>query len=592
MKNNLKFKGISALPYFEKWFIMGSIIGVISGFGALAFYYAIKLFELIFLSKILGMVVPHPLGEGGSLTYIFSVHYYLLIPVVVALGGLLSGLIVYTFAPEAEGHGTDAAIMAFHNNHGKIRRRIPIVKTIASAITIGSGGSAGREGPTAQISAGLGSMIADFLHLSDTDRRIAVAVGIGSGIGTIFKTPIGGTMLGAEILYKRDLETQVIYPSLVANAIGYSIFASFVGFEPIFGYYNAGFQVARLPLYALLGVVTGLFAIFYVKTFYGTVSMFKKWKVNKYFKPLAGAAVAGVIALFFPEIMATGYGWVQILMNQGFNEIPTFGIPLLLVLILLPFVKVIATSFTVGSGGSGGVYAPGIFIGASIGVVYGLGFHYVDPSLVPVVTPFAIIGMMAFFGAAGKVPLSVILMIVEMTGSLQLLPAAMIAVFISYIISGKYTIYHNQVDDRKDSPAHFGEYNTPLLLSIKLSKIKCREISIEDTASIEDAKKVMEQNDIYSVPVVVYKRLLGVVYFFDIDKSTESSVKKYIKAGITYLHPSNNAEEAWEIMMRNKTTWCPVVDNGEFKGIVTLGDILDTYEKTIKDVEEEEAVYS
>ncbi|MGC8608703.1 MAG: chloride channel protein, partial [Thermoplasmata archaeon] len=159
---------------------MGSIIGVISGFGALAFYYAIKLFEYIFLLRILGMSIPHPLGEGGSLDYMFSVHYYWLIPLVVAAGGLISGLIVYTFAPEAEGHGTDAAIRAFHNNQGKIRRRIPVVKTIASAITIGSGGSAGREGPTAQISAGLGSMIADLFGMSDTDRRIAVAVGIGS----------------------------------------------------------------------------------------------------------------------------------------------------------------------------------------------------------------------------------------------------------------------------------------------------------------------------------------------------------------------------------------------------------------------------
>ncbi|MGC8608704.1 MAG: chloride channel protein, partial [Thermoplasmata archaeon] len=356
------------------------------------------------------------------------------------------------------------------------------------------------------------------------------------GIGTIFKTPIGGSLLGAEILYKRDLETQTIYPSLVANAIGYSIFASVVGFEPIFGYYTASFDIFRLPLYALLGVVTGLFAIFYVKTFYKTVSMFKKWKVNRYFKPMVGAGVAGLIALFFPEIMSTGYGWVQILMDQNFNEIPTFGIPILLILILLPFVKVIATSFTVGSGGSGGVYAPGIFIGASIGVVYGLGFHYLSPSLVPVITPFAIIGMIAFFGAAGKVPLSVILMIVEMTGSMQLLPAAMIAVFISYIISGKSSIYHNQVEDRKESPAHFGEYNTPLLLSIKLSQIRCKEISITDTTSVDEAKKIMIRNDIYSIPVVVYKRLIGSVSFFDIDKSTEDTVKKYINTGITYLH--------------------------------------------------------
>ncbi len=572
---------LSSLPYFEKWFIMGIIIGIISGLGALAFYFAIRLFEYLFLTKMVGIAVPRPLGEGGSLVYLYKVRYFYLIPVSVAIGGLFSGLIVYTFAPEAEGHGTDAAIRAFHNNQGKIRRRIPVVKTIASAITIGSGGSAGREGPTAQISAGLGSMVADLFGLSDSDRRIAVAVGIGSGIGTIFKTPIGGTMLGAEILYKRDLETQAIYPSLVANAIGYSIFASVVGFEPIFGYYTGSFNVERIPYYAILGVISGLFAIFYVRFFYFMVSVFKKMHISNYYKPVIGGAITGLIALVFPEIMSTGYGWVDLLMFQKFQYFPTFGIPILIILIALPFIKVFATSFTVGSGGSGGVYAPGIFIGASLGAVMGLAFHYLTPSLVPAITPFVIVGMISFFGAAGKVPLSVILMVVEMTGSLQLLPAAMIAVFISYLVSGKYSIYHNQVDDRRSSPAHFGEFNSPILLDIKLSDVTCKDLSIKDDTDVEEAKRIMEENDIAAVPVVLYKRLIGAVYLFDIAEVTSGPVTPYIKRGITYLRSTNNAEEAWEVMMRNKTTWCPIVDDGEFKGIVTLRSILDAYHKMV-----------
>ncbi|BAB59235.1 hypothetical protein [Thermoplasma volcanium GSS1] len=584
MEKMKKMFNLSRLPYFEKWFIMGLIIGVISGLGALAFYFAIKLFEYLFLTHMVGATIPHPVGEGGSLAFTYYVRRFYLIPVSTALGGLFSGLIVYTFAPEAEGHGTDAAIRAFHNEQGKIRRRIPVVKTIASAITIGSGGSAGREGPTAQISAGLGSLIADLFGLSDADRRIAVAVGIGSGIGTIFKTPIGGTMLGAEILYKRDLETQAIYPSLVANAVGYSIFASVVGFEPIFGYYTASFQVIRIPYYMVLGVISGLFAIFYVKSFYGTVAFFKKLKISNYYKPIIGGGLTGIIALFFPEIMATGYGWVNLLMNQKLGEIPTFGIPLLLVLILLPFIKVIATSFTVGSGGSGGVYAPGIFIGAALGTVVAIGFHYLTPSIVPTITPFVIIGMISFFGSAGKVPLSVILMVVEMTGSLQLLPGAMIATFIAYIISGKYSIYHNQVDTRRDSPAHFGEYNTPLLLNIKLSDVKCRDISVSDDDDVEHAKTVMIDHGLASIPVVVYGKLIGALYLFDIAEITTGKVREYMRAGITYLRPTSTAEEAWEVMMRNKTTWCPIVYEGKFKGIVTLNDILDAYEADISKI--------
>jgi CIC family chloride channel protein len=196
---------ISELPYYIKWFILGIIVGVVAGLSALTFYFTLKFMEYLFMVKLIAFKLPLPLGEGGSLNYVLHVERPWLIPVSTALGGLLSGLIVYTWAPEAEGHGTDAAINAFHRLQGKIRRRIPLIKLIASAITIGSGGSAGREGPTAQLSAGIGSLIADLLGLSTEDRRIAVAVGIGAGIGSIFKAPMGGAILAAEVLYKRDM---------------------------------------------------------------------------------------------------------------------------------------------------------------------------------------------------------------------------------------------------------------------------------------------------------------------------------------------------------------------------------------------------
>jgi CIC family chloride channel protein len=247
-----------SLPYFEKWLVLGVVIGIMAGLGAMALYFGIKLFEYLFLDSLAGARIPHPVGEGGSVVFVYAVKHPYALPLVVGLGGLISGLIVYTIAPEAEGHGTDAAIDAYHNKQGKIRRRIPFVKLVASAITIGSGGSAGREGPTAQLAAGIGSAIADMFHLSPQDRRIAVAVGIGAGIGTIFKAPIGGAVLAAEVLYRRDLEPEVIFPAIVASSVGYSIFASIVGFEPIFGYYTEAFSVLRLPFYAILGLAAGV----------------------------------------------------------------------------------------------------------------------------------------------------------------------------------------------------------------------------------------------------------------------------------------------------------------------------------------------
>ena len=578
---------ISTLPYFEKWFIMGLIIGIISGLGATAFYFSIRFFEYIFLTRIVETNLPRPLGENGSLIYHFYAIKFYLIPVVLVVGAAISSFIVQKFAPEAEGHGTDSAIRSFHYNYGKIRRRIPVVKTVASAITIGSGGSAGREGPTAQIAAGLGSLIADVLGLSPRDRRIAVAVGIGSGIGTIFKAPIGGAVLGAEILYRRDMETEVIFPSVVAASIGYSIFASIVGFEPIFGYYLLPFDPLRLPFYAILGVITGLFAIFYVRFFYGTRDIFKKLNLSPYYKPIIGALFTGIIALFFPEVLSTGYGWVQLLEYGKFNEFVYYGMPLIVFLLLLPFMKVFATAFTVASGGSGGVFAPGIFIGASLGTLIGYIIHIMFPSIAPDIAPFVIIGMLSFFGAAGKVPLSVILMVVEMTGSLQLLPGAMLAVAISYIVSGtKYSIYESQVLTRRDSPANMGEFSSPLLKNIIIKDLSIEKIYVEPYDEVYTAKELMNYYELYSLPVVQNQKFLGTLYITNLEDVRYGPVNDYYVPATSFIRSESNAEAAWELMMKNRTTWCPVVDNGNFIGIVRLKTILDYYKKYMEESSE------
>ncbi len=571
---------INELPYFQRWFIIATIIGVIAGLGALMFYYAIIFFSYIFMYLFLGISLPLPIGESSNLNFTLTPSRYFLIPLSTTIGGLISGLLVYKFAPEAEGHGTDAAIDSYHNKQGKVRKIVIPVKTLASAITIGSGGSAGREGPTAQISSGLGSIVVDLLHLSPEDRRRAVAVGIGAGIGTIFKAPIGGAILSAEVLYKRDIEPEIIYPSMIASAIGYSIFGSVVGFTPIFGYYTGIFNPLRLPFYLILGAFSGLLAIFYVKTFYRIHDFFRNLKIKSFLKPALGGLLTGLIALAFPEVMGVGYGWVQLFINNDLNLIPTFGLPLILILILFPFMKILATSFSIGSGGSGGVFAPGMVIGASLGLLFGLLFHALLPGIVVSYVPFVIIGMLSFFAAAGKVPLSVLIMVVEMTGSLQLLPAAMIAVAVSYIISGNNSIYRSQVPTRRDSPAHLGEYNTPLLSSIKISQVQLRDIKIDIEDKVRNAKILMEMNGFISLPVVDEdEKFKGVVYLSEIEGKDDDVVKNYLRTGITYVHLDSSAEHAWEVMAQLKSTWAPVVEKGKFLGIVTMNDIIKVYKQ-------------
>ncbi|MGH2464283.1 MAG: chloride channel protein, partial [Candidatus Limnocylindrales bacterium] len=188
---------IRSAEYLRKWIVLGALIGLIAGLGAVLFFAALELATRTFLVLLVGLTPPSPLGEGGA--GITAAARPWAIPLVTGLGGLIAGVIVFRFAPEAEGHGTDAAIAAIHHDPRGIRSRIPLVKLVASAVTIGSGGSGGREGPTAQIGAGFGSFLARLLDLDARDARIAVSCGMGAGIGAIFRAPLGGAVLAAEI---------------------------------------------------------------------------------------------------------------------------------------------------------------------------------------------------------------------------------------------------------------------------------------------------------------------------------------------------------------------------------------------------------
>ena len=327
--------------YLAKWVVVGLLIGIIAGVGALGFYIAIQAVTNLMLGGITGFYPPNPAGEGAALATVSP--NFLLIPLSTIVGGLIAGVLVYRLAPEAEGHGTDEAIAAFHRRDGKIRRRIPVVKALASAFTIGSGGSGGREGPTAQIAAGFGSFVGDLLKLPVRDKRVAVAVGIGAGIGAIFKSPFGGAILSGEILYSGgDFEVEALIPSFIASPIGYVIFASYTGFAPIFGtgLTYAFTQPRNLLIYAVLGIVCGLVGRLHTTTFYSVRKLFSRLPVTRYARPMVGAAVAGVIGVFFPQVLGLGYGFLQTLMNGNLSQVstnyvtlPVFGVLVAVVLL-------------------------------------------------------------------------------------------------------------------------------------------------------------------------------------------------------------------------------------------------------------------
>jgi chloride channel protein, CIC family len=452
--------GFESSRYLAKWLALGTLIGVVAGLGAVMFARAIELATHLFLGDLVGYLPPLPVGEGSPATDAIDRPW--LLPFVVALGGLISGVIVYLTAPEAKGHGTDAAIAAIHHKGGRLRARVPPIKLITSAITIGSGGSGGREGPAAQISAGFGSLLGQWLKLDPHEWRIAVAAGMGAGIGAIFRAPLGGAVMAAEILYLHDLEVEALIPGLISSIVGYSVFGAIEGWDPIFGA-QPGLTFEHpiaLVYYAVLGIVCGLGGLLYARTFYGVEALFHRLRLPVWLKPALGGLLVGLMGLKIQGALHTGYGWVQ---NGMTADLLTW--PLWLVLVL-PFAKILATSLSIGSGGSGGIFGPGMVIGGTLGAAFWrLGEGHL-PQMPPTPAPFVIIGMMALFGGIAHAPLAVMLMVAEMTGNLSLLAPAMVAVALSTALVGDHTIYTSQLPSRADSPAHRVRFGFPLLSSL------------------------------------------------------------------------------------------------------------------------------
>ena len=567
------------LPYYEKWAVLGILLGVIAGLSSILVYFLLRLSEYFFIHQMVGSTLPAPLGFGGSLIYSYRALRPYLLPITASLGALASGVLVL-LSPDSSGNGTDKVIHSFHFQQGKIDRKGWIIKALSSALTIGSGGSAGREGPTAFVSASMASQIFDYLRLSPEDRRKAVAIAMGSGIGTVFKSPIAGTLLAAELLYRRDFEHEVIYPSLIASAVGYMIFGYFVGYGPVFGIVPYSFSASQIPYLLALGLLSGAFAILYVKSMFFFEGLFQRANLPSFVKPALGGLFVGLLGIFFPEVIAVGYGWMNLIMFERFSSLVYPSMPLIAFMLLLPFLKILATSMTIGSGGSGGEFAPGIMIGGLVGSAFAIGLSLVLRQNLPV-APYAIIGMASLFGAAANAPLAVIVMAVEMGGNLQLFPAAMLSAGLAYIIAHDYSLYHSQVGSRRESPAHALEYSIPVLRQIKVEDVQIRNIYVKDSSTAEEAIRIMKSYGMLSIPVIDESgRFVGAVRLEDL--SSAKSVKEKVIKGIPYVRLESTLEEAWEAMATSKSTWVPILKEGKFVGIITMEDMLNAYKAVTK----------
>lgn len=567
------------------------LIGIIAGLGSVVFHYLCQIGSYVFMGLMAGYTPPAPAGEHHLFTPTdipFRRWMFFFIP---AIGGIISGWLVYTFAPEAEGHGTDAAIDAYHNKGGFVRARIPIIKTIASALTLTSGGSGGREGPIAQIGAGFGSFLATKLRLPDRDRRIMLAAGIGAGVGSIFRAPFAGALFAAEVLYKDpEFESEVIIPAGISSVVAYCVFCLIFGWGSLFKSPDFVFDnPLELGPYLILALVLVGSGVLYIKSFYGVQRI--SWGINipNHIKPAIGGLITGIIGFFLPQTLSFGYGFAQMALHNQLSTLFLFG---------LAFGKIVTTSFSIGSGGSGGVFGPSVVIGGALGGAVGRIFHHLIPGVVTHPGAFVVVGMAGFFTAVSNTPISTIMFVSEMTNSYHLLLPSLLVCSVTYLLSRKWTIYVKQVPSRIDSNAHRGDFFVDILGTIKVKELmpQVRKVElIQEDMSFKSFKKFFSSSHDQYFPVVNRdKKLTGIFSVNDIrevlfDQEIVDLIvmKDIARSDIIFTTPSEDLNGVLKKFTFRNIQRLPVVkdeDHAFLLGMLDRREVIQYYNQRVQNI--------
>jgi chloride channel protein, CIC family len=581
----------------SRWIGLGLLVGVASGLGAAAFHVAMDWVRHVVLVRGANLSLFEPHGEhslfGSRAAGDVRLWVIVLAP---ALGGLLSGLLVQRFCPEAGGAGTDALIDAFHNRGGRVRRRVALVKTLASVFVLGTGGSAGREGPIAQIGAGFGSMLSDVLRLSERERRLLLLAGAAAGIGAIFRTPLGAALYVVEVLYRDDFEVDALVPTVLSSVVAYSVFTLIFGEGHMFATEPSYlFDPRQLPFYFLMAVGVAVAAVTFIKVFFGVRDrIFLPLAIPAPFKPMLGGLAVGLMALVMPQALGAGYGWAQEALVPREHSLPPgwLGAALLLAIAAL---KIVTTSFTVSSGGSGGVFGPAVVIGAMVGGAFGLGFHQIAPGIVPQPGAFVIVGMAAFLGGVAHAPISSLVIASEMTGSYDLLVPIMLAEAVIFVMMRRFTLFEKQLPTRRDSPAHGAEYALDILSNVKVGSVFSPGAEITRIAASTKMSDLLRHatDTTHGVfPVVAEDgRLTGVVtletlrgFFFDEDVA-RLAIAADCALPLVSVTPEDTLDTALERFAASHYPELLVVDarqpERQLLGLLSYEELLEAYTREL-----------
>ena len=574
--------------------ITAIVIGIGTGLGAVFFIWLIDQVQYLFF-------------EGGQ-ALLGGMGRWLLV-LIPAAGGLIAGPVIAFFASEAKGHGVPEVMQAIALHGGRIRPRVVVAKIVASAACIGSGGSAGREGPIVQVGAALGSTLGQWLHLSSNRIRNLVACGAAAGIAATFNAPIAGVVFAMEVilgeLHLGDLGNVVI-SALTASTIA----RIFLGENPAFIIPGYGMQTPwEVILYALLGVLAAFVAVGFIRMLYWFEDVFDEWKFPGALKPVIGGLLLGLLGLLYPLAFSWGglsnseaalglpiTANIPHIFGSGFQAIEQalLGKSSILLLLGLVVLKPLATSFTLGSGNSGGVFAPSLFTGAALGGSFGLLVERLFPGTTAGPGAFATVGMAAVFAGAARAPFSAILIVFEMTNDYRLIVPLMAAVIFSMIVAErihKDSIYTLKLTRRGIHIQRGRDVDVMETLLVK-EVMRPAPDPVPATLPLGEVPTLLDRARMHGLPVVdEEQKLLGMITVTDIERAMTDSEENLAQQVLTFstrdlinTHPDETVGTAIKKMSRRDIGRLPVVnpdDPTNLLGWISRADIVRAYERAL-----------
>jgi chloride channel protein, CIC family len=575
-----------------RWVALGLLAGCLSGAAAVLFFLGVEGLHHLLLIKTAGLALPAPAGEALFPGQPGPERPWL-VPLFTTATGLLTGWLIHTFlspTPSGGTDGTDTMIKAFHEEGGLIRLRTALIKSGTAILTIASGGSAGREGPISLLGAGLGSAIGRRFSLSAKELRILLLAGAAGGLGAIFRAPLGGALTAVEVIYRKDFEAEAILPSLISSVVAYTIFTLVYGTEPLFGIPRFTFEDAReLPYYILLALVCAAMGWAYVKTFF-----FIKFRI---FQPVLrragiiwtaglGGLAMGLLGMTFPQLLSGGYGWLELAILGKLSAWAMFGILV---------GKTLATSITLGSGMSGGMFAPALFVGGMSGGLVGAAANHFSPDVVTQPGAFVLVGMAAFFAGVANAPIGPLIMVCELTQGYGLLAPLMLASALCLFMNRNLSLYEHQVENRLKSPAHQGELFVDILESIRVRELMPKLITptiVTEEMKFSEFKTLFCQTKQHYFPVVNKQGRLSGIFsstdfrgiLFTPEVEELVVVKDIAMQRIITTNPLEDLSTVMRKFTEKNIDQLPVVredDPGQLLGMLSRRDVIAEYNNRV-----------